>query len=177
MCDMTPSYVWHVWHDSFICVTQLRMAISWEASAFIHMWVHLFTCEHVQVHVKEWPFWVMSHIWRSHVTHVIESWRTYEGVRAHMWMSHVTHMNESCHTCEWVMSHIWRSHVTHVNESWRTYEWVRAHMWTSHFAHMSESCHTYAWLMLQAPFDVNGSWVMSHVLTSHVSCMSESYHT
>jgi len=42
----------------------------------------------------------------SHVTHMNESWHTYEGVVSHVWMSHVTHMNESCHTYEWVMSHI-----------------------------------------------------------------------
>ena len=69
--------------------------------------------------MRSWS-WVMSHIWRSHVTHVNESYYTYEWVMSHMcthvnallvlshiWMSHVPHMNESCHRCEWVMTHMW----------------------------------------------------------------------
>jgi len=41
--------------------------------------------------------WVMSHICRSHVTHMNESCHTYEGV---------TPMDEACHTYEWVMSFV-----------------------------------------------------------------------
>jgi len=37
---------------------------------------------------------------------------------SHMWKSHVTHVKESCHTCERVMSHMWKSHFTHVKESY-----------------------------------------------------------
>jgi len=61
--------------------------------------------------------WVMSHVWRSHLTHVThmnKSCHTYEGVMSHIWRSHVTHLKESCHKYEGVMSHIWRSHVTHI---------------------------------------------------------------
>ena len=50
-------------------------------------------------------------------------------------MSHVTHMNESYHTYEWVMSHTWKSHVTHMNESCPISEWVRSRI--------NESCHTH----------------------------------
>ena len=39
-------------------------------------------------------------------------------VLSYIWMSHVTHMNESWHTYEWVMSHIWMSHVTRMNVEW-----------------------------------------------------------
>ena len=65
----------------------------------------------------------------SLVTRMDESymlWWTHEWVMSHIWRSHVTHMNESCHTYEWVMSHMWRSHVTHVKESRHTYECGRA---------------------------------------------------
>jgi len=40
----------------------------------------------------------MSHIWLSHVTHIIESRCTCECVTSHIWMSHSTHLKESCHT-------------------------------------------------------------------------------
>jgi len=51
-----------------------------------------------RAHIQIWIAyeWVMSHIWKSHVTRM---------------NGHVTQMNESCHTYEWVMSHIWMSHV------------------------------------------------------------------
>jgi len=39
-----------------------------------------------------------------------DSCHTHEWVMSHTWKSHVTHMNESCHTHEWVMSQLWRSH-------------------------------------------------------------------
>ena len=139
MCDMTHSYVWH---DSFICVTRL-----------IHT---------SRIKCLEYKYeWVMSHIWRSHVTHMNEACHTYAWAMLHVWMSHVTHMNESCPTYEGVMSHIWRSHVTHMNESCHTCECVMALVWMSHVTHMKESCHTY-------------EWVMSHMLMSHVTHMIES---
>jgi len=39
-----------------------------------------------------------------------------EWVMSHMWRSHGTHMSESCHTNECVMKHIWVSRVTHTYE-------------------------------------------------------------
>ena len=85
----------------------------------------------------------MSHIWMCHVTHMNESYHTYEWIMSHIWMSHATHMNESCHTYEWDTTHIWMSHVTHMNESYHTYEWVISHIWMSHVTCMHESCHVY----------------------------------
>jgi len=76
-------------------------------------------------HVKEWcqkNERVVSHIWKSHVTHTDES--------CHIWMSRVTHMSESYPTCKWVVSRIPISHatknerVTHMNASCHTCERV-----------------------------------------------------
>jgi len=53
--------------------------------------------------------WLRSHIWLSHVTHML-------------WISHVTHSNESDHIHEWVMSYVRMSHVTYTNESYHTCE-------------------------------------------------------
>jgi len=71
----------------------------------------------------------MSRTWMSHVTHINESYHTYEWVMSHIWTSPITHMNEWCHTHEWVMSHTWTSHVTHMNGSCHTQEWVMSHIW------------------------------------------------
>ena len=104
--------------------------------------------------------WVMSHIWMSHVTHMIESCHTYEWVMSHIWMSHVTHMNESCHTYEWVMSHTWFRHVTHMNESCHTYSY--ALFWKSSYSIFTPSVHVY-WYVCAHPR------VTSHIRMSHVT--------
>jgi len=54
-----------------------------------------------------------------------EPCHTHEWAMSHIWKSHVTHMNEPCHTYEWAMSHIWMSHVTHMNEPCHTYHVAR----------------------------------------------------
>jgi len=77
-----------------------------------------------------------------HVTHMNESWHTYELVTSHMnepchvCMSHVTHLNKSCRTYNascltygWIISQIWMIHVAHLNESCHTYEWKLPHIW------------------------------------------------
>jgi len=104
--------------------------------------------------------WVMSH-----VTHMNESYHTYElvmshRIMSHTWLNYVKHINESCH----IQSlHIWLSHVTHMNDSCHTYEWVMSHqiefvtppkirMATNsydicHATHMTDSYHTCDWVM------------------------------
>jgi len=71
----------------------------------------------------------MAHMRMNRITHVNESFYTYEWVMSHTCMSHVTHVNESCHTHEGVMSHIWMSHVIRMNESCHAYERVMSHKW------------------------------------------------
>jgi len=51
--------------------------------------------------------------WRSHLTHMNESW--------------CTRTNESWHKYEWVMAQIWMSHGTNMNKSWHKYECVVSH--------------------------------------------------
>ena len=105
---------------------------------------------------------VLSHIWISHVTHMIQSCHTDKRVLSHTWMSHVTHMNESCHTYEWVMSHIWISHVPQILQIiHRRREIYSSHIWTSHVAQINKSRHTH-------------EWVMSHTWMSHVTHMLRS---
>ena len=72
-----------------------------------------------------------------------ESCHTYEGVMSHIWRSHVTHMNEACHryVCENVYTHVYINTnmlrsvrrreelglfewVSHINESWHSQKWV-----------------------------------------------------
>ena len=96
ICDVTYS---RVWHDSFTCVTwRIRM------------------CD--MTHSYVWHDSCMCAIWLIHMCGMTHSYVWHDSFM----MSHVTHMNESYHTYEWVMSHIWISHVTHMNESCRTYE-------------------------------------------------------
>jgi len=65
----------------------------------------------------------MLHVWMSHVTHVNESWHTYECVMSHIWMSHVTPMNASCQTHR---APPWQT-CRGVNNTRHMYEWVTSH--------------------------------------------------
>ena len=92
----------------------------------------------------------MSHLWRSHITHMMESCHTYDVVVSHIWRRRVLSRNESRRTYERIMSHIgislqhvWRSHVIYKNKSCDTHGWVMSHIWLSHAACMREACHRY----------------------------------
>jgi len=118
----------------------------------------------------------MSHVWKSHVSHVNQSNHTLpqEGKRSLNFAE--PYMSESSHTYEWVMSHsvVGNNHVTrmiescragafrlsrrclHMNESYHTYEWVISHIWMSTYelhrtwrGHLgsSESRHIHEWVM------------------------------
>jgi len=77
----------------------------------------------------------------SHVTHMMESWCTWQWFMSRIWMSHITQSNVPCHAYKWVRSHIGMSRVKHMNESCHKYEWV--------MSDMKQSCHTYEWVMSQ----------------------------
>jgi len=99
------------------------------------------------------PWWVMSHIWVSHVPHMHEPWPTYEKVMSHTQFG----LHPAAPAC-WVMSLIWVSHVTSENGSCHTYEggiWLIntiIHLYTHSSVYLlllppHESCHTYEWAM------------------------------
>ena len=126
--------------------------------------------------------WVMSHVWVSHVTHVIQSCDTYKSVRVSstvldldrssgrnsssgqnfcgsslvLWRIHAL----SCHRPG--ITHM--SHVAGVNESCHTYE--------------LSSCHTHQGAVIPRR-QVSPMWVMSHVSQtwmSHFTRVNESCH-
>jgi len=112
----------HKWHDSSIryesrlirkriFVRSHEYGLSYESYSY-----ESYSCVTLLI-PHGWVMSHMSHIRKSHVTHMKESCHTYETVTSHIWKSHVTHTNESCRTFERVMSHIRMSHVTHLKES------------------------------------------------------------
>jgi len=123
-------------------------------------------------HTQEW---VMSHMWTSHATHVIEPWHTYERIWhwmlccyelvSHTRMNHAAHVNESHHACEWTMAHIRMSRATHTNKSCHTYEWIMSHIWMSLATHMNRSCHTCESFISYHTCE----WVMTHVYMRHTT--------
>jgi len=125
---------------------------------------------------------VVSHMWKSHVARVKESYHTYAGVMTHR-------LNVLCHTYACVVWHTWNT-ATLMNASFHMYEcWicgtrdggcvaemndscqVTLRKWMSHVTSMNEACHMYEWGMSRA-------W-MIHVLHrrmtqgSHVTQMNE----
>ena len=138
--------IWHTHEWVTVAIRKDKALSSLLHQCHLIYMSHTYECEY-DIH--------MAHIWMWHTydIHMAHIWMTRHRFK---WLdrwcgSHVTHMNESYHTYEWVMSqamsHMWMSHVTHMNESWRTYEWVMSHIWMSHVTHMNESCHTYEWVM------------------------------
>ena len=131
---------------SFIWVKRDIFWLLKTSSEMSHLLIHLSSLLRKSISLRTRPVrsdvdescntcgWAMSHIWMSHVTHMVESYHSYEWVMSHtwmshvthIWMSHVTHMDVSCHTYGWVVSLMWMSHVTHT------------HMWMSHITHINE---------------------------------------
>jgi len=118
---------------------------------------------------------VMSHIWKSHITHVqklCNTWLRLVGSLKWLvsfakepyqrddilWRMHISRVNEDYYTCEWRLLHMWMKITTHVKgitpriwrESCHTCGKVISHICRSHAIYMKESCYTYecvAWLL------------------------------
>jgi len=87
-CDMTP-YTYDmthscVWHDSFTCVTWLIRMCDMTHS---YVWHDSFIC----LWLWYWPTFQWGH------EHMNETCHTYEWIMSHMWRSHVTYMNDLYH--------------------------------------------------------------------------------
>jgi len=100
---------------------------------------------------------MLHQVQRSHVAHMKESCRTYEGVMSQIYRRHSC----SClclsrpsiaasYIYEGVKSHIWRSHVTDRNQtllqlsvSTPSIHYCIIYIWRSQVAQVKESCHTY----------------------------------
>jgi len=82
-------------------------------------WEHQARC-HISLHLSSLLRKIISLRTRPVRSDVNESCHTCGWVVSLIWRSHVTHMDESCLSCEWVMSHthMWLSHITHMNELW-----------------------------------------------------------
>jgi len=77
---------------------------------------------------------ITSHVSTRNVTHVNESFRTWnicqnESCLIYRWVKSEVCMSRVIQgQTVWVMSHTWMRHVTRMNESNRTYEWVTSHI-------------------------------------------------
>jgi len=137
----------NVWHYSFVRVhTRTKTAL-----LLLPMGNNFYSSD--MTHHIWW--WIMSRIWRSHVTTFI---RVHTRAKSELlslpmgidfdlfWLiiyderSHVTHMKESCHSIDCDSSYMTMSHVTHMKESCHTYEWVMSHIWRSHVTTFMYSC-------------------------------------
>jgi len=117
-CHTYVTWLIYMWHDSMNVCGESCHTYEWVMS-HIRDVTHLYVA---RLYLCMW--WVMSHIWMSHVTHM---WRdsSTRGTTLLMYVvSNVTHMSESCHTyvtwlaiCGTTLSMFMVSNVTHMNES------------------------------------------------------------
>ena len=189
---LIPSYVWHVWHDSFKYVWHV-----WHDS-FLHM---CDMCDMTHSSMCDMCDMTHSFICVTCVTWLIQHtdthYHTYEGIMSRVCSSHVAHMNiwlwryddsyDSFICATWLYEDMTRTDTWHdcficvivrvcvsCHVSARvlichTYEGVMSHVWMSHVAHMKESYR----VMLHIWRSHIG--VMSHVWMSHVAPMKKSY--
>jgi len=165
MCDMTCDmtiYVWHgVWHD-YICVTWRDLTI--------YVWHGIYMCDMA----CDMTYLYERHgALLCHVTHINETWVTYQRAMSHakhstfkaeVRTSHVTHTHESWGTYQCAVSQMWNFQGRGTHDPYRSTEWVMGHVSGRHITHVSESCmHCHAC-----------EWVLSQVWMSHVTHMNES---
>jgi len=93
------------WHA---CCVWMSYVPHMNDSRDISEWVTLHQDEKLECTVRMCAAckWVMSHEWKSHVSHVNESCPTYEWVMSHIWMIRVPRMYELC-------LRTYRMHVPH----------------------------------------------------------------
>jgi len=146
-CNITHSYVW-----CCLCVC--------------HRLIHMRDMTHSYVCHDPCITWLtlmsgVTHtcdIWMSRTSLLRPSLESHVWVMSHMYMSHVSHVlsrnTRTCLTCECGMSHIWMSHISLLRSSleghgWVVYvtcliyEWVVSHvsrLRISHILSMNEAC-------------------------------------
>jgi len=85
----------------------------------------------------KFPVWSQLAVNSLCKTYSTDSWEIF---MSHIHKTHLSHMKTLCHTFQRVMLHIWMGHVTHSQDSWYTYEKVMSHIQNSHVVDMNESC-------------------------------------
>jgi len=159
VCDKTRSIVWH---DFFVGVTWLLQTSDMTFSL---------------TPSRVWRYFFTSVTWHAlHVTHVKESIKkschSYEGVMSHLRRSHVTHLIESCDTqkcmtsarlstCD--MTHSRARHDSFMCVSWRTSQiWQKS---------MYEMAHLYVWHHSCTPV----TWVTYEIWREDMCGMTHSF--
>ena len=105
----------------------------------------------------------------SHVTHVNESCHTYKWVVSHVWRSHVTHSNSN----EWVMSYVCEYDITHTSMRHGAHlKSALVRLIESCLIYLCESCLIY--LCDMTPSYIQND--MSHLFVWHDSFMYTTWH-
>ena len=86
-CHTNEWVMAHSWHTITSHIWWQSHCVPW----LLHMWSTIYRVTYE---------WVMSHIWRFHVTRMNESCPTYECVLSHTWMT------------RYIVPAVWRSHGT-----------------------------------------------------------------
>jgi len=146
--SMPHSCVWHMWHDSFMCVTWLNLCatyVTWlihvcNISGMTHSCVQhdSFMCVTYVIcfiHVFDMCGMAHSSVWHMWLIHVCDNMA---------WLIHVCDTCGMAHSCVW---HIWLIHVCDIYDSFMCVTYMTHscvwHIWLIHVCDISCT----AWLV------------------------------
>ena len=174
----SPSKLYDVTHDLFICVTWLifsllesRSQTVWRDSFICGtVWRHTFICVTWLIHM--WRDVFIRVTWLIHTCDVTHSYvcgdsficvthliRMCDMTRLYVWHGWFIYVTRLIHICDTARSYVW--YDSFICVTCLTYEWVVSHTKMSHVSHVKVSCLTYEWVMWN-------TW-MSHVSYMKVS--------
>jgi len=182
-------FIWHMWHDSYTCVTWLNHICDMARS---YVWHDSLICDLREIrHIGmcnmshgctvqlgtpawhdsllfTWPMWHDSYTcvtWLIHIRDIAHSHIWHDSSTYVTWLIHVC-LGKKCITQAYASCHTGAQscvrHVTQVYSPCHTCGWVMSHMWMSRVAYVNESCHTGVWVMSHGLCRICG-WIMSHM--------------
>ena len=200
------TYLIHVWHDSFILLTEeIRLKIYGSSDFFVRFswklfWVTGTPCTRLQTWLKIWRLptkrvwyvrglpwkrvWYVQRLPGNFGSHndfksdLLSSWR--DMTRSYMWHDSYIHVTCLTHVCDRTHSYVWHDSCDMAH----SFLWYDSFMRVTWLIHMCDMTRSHVWhdaficvTGLMHAASYTYEWVMPHTWMSHVTHVKESCHT